>query len=83
MMQWVSVYVLNSVWQIPVLALCAWGLVRVTGRAGARLHYRLWVGCLLLSVLLPALPAVGRMSRRWILRFGIGTGAEARGDEGA
>ena len=60
--KWVAVYLINSVWQIPVLALCAAGLVKVTARSGARLHYRVWVGCLLLAILLPAMPRVGRGS---------------------
>ncbi len=81
-MQWVSVYVLNSLWQMPVLALCAWGLVRMTARAGARLHYRLWVGCLLLCVLLPALPAVGRMPSLDFLHWHKAA-ADARVTQGA
>jgi len=64
--QWVGVYVINSVWQVPVLAVCTAGLVKATARGGAKLHYRLWVGCLVLAVVLPALPSVGRMpSFRW------------------
>ncbi len=55
-MEWALDYLLNSVWQIPVLAVCTWGLVKLTERAGVRLQARLWVGCLLLGVLLPAVP---------------------------
>jgi TonB family protein len=58
--KWVAVYLINSAWQIPVLALGTAGLVRATARGGARLHYRLWVGCLVLAILLPAMPGVGR-----------------------
>jgi TonB family protein len=61
--KWVAVYLINSVWQIPVLALCTAGLVKATPRGGAKLHYRLWVGCLVLAILLPAMPRVGREVR--------------------
>ena len=67
--KWVAGYLINSAWQIPVLALCAAGLVKATARSGARLHYRLWVGCLGLALVLPAVPRVG---------LGVGTGAGGR-----
>lgn len=57
-MQWVTAYVMNAAWQAAALAVCVWVMVRVTRRGGARLHYWLWVGALLLCVLLPAMPRV-------------------------
>ena len=54
--QWLTVYLINSVWQIPVLALCTAGLLKLAARGGAKLQYRLWVGCLLLAIVLPAMP---------------------------
>ncbi len=59
--RWLTAYVINSTWQIPVLAVGTWGLVRIAARGGARLHYRLWVGCFVLAIVLPAQPRVGRL----------------------
>ena len=36
MTQWLTVYLINSAWQIPVLALCAWGLVKRDGAGRGR-----------------------------------------------
>ena len=45
-------YVVNAAWQLPVLALGAWVLVRVA-RPSAAAQYRIWVGVLALASLLP------------------------------
>jgi beta-lactamase regulating signal transducer with metallopeptidase domain len=65
MTQWMTMYLINSAWQIPVLALCTAGLLKLTARGGAKLQYRLWVGCLILAIALPAMPRVEMPSFRW------------------
>jgi hypothetical protein len=40
-----TVDLINSAWQIPVLAACTEGLLKIVARAEANLQYRLWVGC--------------------------------------
>jgi len=59
--RWLAVYLINSAWQIPVLAACTAGLLRVAVRSGAKLEYRLWVGCLVLAIVLPAFPSMERV----------------------
>lgn len=54
MMKCLLLYLVNSAWQIPVIALCAVGLVRLLRKADPLLQHRIWVACLLLSILLPA-----------------------------
>jgi len=61
--KWFTVYLINSVWQIPVLAACTAVVLKAAARSGAKLHYRLWVGCLLLATVLPALPSMNRAPR--------------------
>ncbi|MGH7023977.1 MAG: M56 family metallopeptidase, partial [Caulobacteraceae bacterium] len=49
-------YVVNAVWQIPLVAIGAAAASRVGG-LGPRGRHFLWIGALVLAVLLPALPA--------------------------
>jgi beta-lactamase regulating signal transducer with metallopeptidase domain len=46
-------YIANALWQIPLLAACAWSLLRVMKAGPATQHY-LWLAVLALAVLLPA-----------------------------
>src|SRR5882762_703257 len=50
-------YLLNSAWQMPVLAAITALMLRMMSKSGAKLRYRVWVSCLLLAVTLPALSA--------------------------
>ena len=47
-------YVLNSLWQVPLLFAAAWIAVRVVRGAGSAAEHRVWVGALLLESVLPA-----------------------------
>lgn len=49
-------YLLNSIWQLPVLMLATWLLVQTVGRRDSRLRYHLWLSCLVLAVVLPTIP---------------------------
>lgn len=55
--KWLTFCLINSAWQLPVLAAITALTLRMMPKPGAELRYRLWVGCLLLSVTLPALSA--------------------------
>jgi beta-lactamase regulating signal transducer with metallopeptidase domain len=54
MRQWALLYLLNSAWQIPVLALSTVGLSRILRKARPLFEHRLWVTCFLLCLLIPA-----------------------------
>lgn len=47
-------YVLNSLWQAPLLFLAAWIAARMLRTAGPAAEHRVWVGSLLFESLLPA-----------------------------
>ena len=47
-------YVLNSVWQAPLLFVAAWVAARLLRTAGPAAEHRVWVGALLLQSVLPA-----------------------------
>ncbi len=55
---WMVSYLLNSLWQIPVLFAAGWAAMRVLRKFGAEAEHRVWVSVLLLQCLLPALPAL-------------------------
>jgi beta-lactamase regulating signal transducer with metallopeptidase domain len=48
-----STYVLNALWQIPLIALTAWICIKLANRLPAKYHHAVWVAALLLSVVLP------------------------------
>jgi TonB family protein len=48
-------YVLNSLWQVPLLFAAAWIAARLVRAAGPGAEHRVWVGALVLESLLPAL----------------------------
>lgn len=48
-----STYVLNALWQIPVIVATAWLCMKVANRLPAKYRHAVWVATLLLGVLLP------------------------------
>ncbi len=48
-------YLVNSVWQIPLLFAAGWTAARALRGAGAQAEHRVWVSVLLLEALLPAI----------------------------
>lgn len=51
---WAVTYLLNAMWQIPLVFAAAWFSARLLGRVGARAEHRMWVGALMAAVVLPA-----------------------------
>ena len=52
---WILSYLLNSLWQIPLLFAGGWLAARALRTAGAAAEHRVWVSVLLLQSFLPAL----------------------------
>lgn len=51
---WVLSYLVNSLWQIPLLFAAGWLAARAARVVGAAAEHRVWVGVLLLQSVLPA-----------------------------
>ena len=71
-------YLLNSLWQIPLLFAVGWLAARMLRRLGPAAEHRLWVAVLLLQCLLPACSAV---SLDWLPSLVFRT-AHSSGDGG-
>jgi TonB family protein len=52
---WILAYLLNSLWQVPLLFAVGWLAARVLRSAGAAVEHRVWVVTLLLQSSIPAL----------------------------
>ncbi len=79
---WLLNYVLNSLWQIPVVFVAAWSATRLGRSAGPRIEHRVWVSALVLETILPACqfkpPELWAMVRAWLLSSVGVQGGEAR-----
>src|SRR5271170_6257798 len=51
---WILSYLLNSLWQIPLLFAAGWLAARALKRLGVATEHRVWVSVLLLQIFLPA-----------------------------
>jgi TonB family protein len=51
---WAFAYLLNSIWQVPLIFIGAWLAAHLARPAGPRLEHRVWVGALLAEIVLPA-----------------------------
>jgi len=51
---WILAYLLNSLWQVPLLFAAGWLAARALRSVGAEAEHRVWVMTLLLQCLLPA-----------------------------
>jgi TonB family protein len=67
---WVLSYLLNSLWQIPLLSAAGWVAARTLRTAGAAVEHRVWVTVLLLQSLLPACSALPWEWLRSLFTFG-------------
>jgi TonB family protein len=68
-------YVLNSLWQIPLIFLAAWIASRLARTSGPRIEHRIWVGALIFETILPGCPIQPLDLFRWLapwLSFGPG-----------
>ena len=72
----VTEYVLNSLWQAPLLCAVAWVLARTLRRVSSQAEHCVWVGCLLAQCLLPACvaPGLARLLHRLFLARDTGGG---------
>jgi TonB family protein len=78
---WMLGYLLNSLWQLPMVFAAGWFAARLARPAGPRAEHRVWVGVLLLQAILPACPLrLGELLRdlRRLLPWGW-TGHSAAG----
>ena len=50
---WIAGYLLNSLWQIPLIFATAWLAARLARPVGPRVEHRVWVGALIVEVALP------------------------------
>jgi TonB family protein len=50
---WVLGYLLNSLWQVPLVFLAAWVAARMARGMGPRAEHRVWVGALIAETILP------------------------------
>lgn len=67
-------YLVNSLWQVPLVCIAAWGCARLARRMSAEAEHCVWVGVLLASVALPACAFSGA----W-MPYGLGTHAAGAG----
>jgi TonB family protein len=81
MESWVLAYLLNSLWQIPLVFLAALAAARLARPAGPQMEHRVWVGALMLEVVLPLchlqLSELGREAwglLLWFRQFGSADG---------
>jgi len=51
---WALAYLVNALWQIPLIFAAAWLVARFASRLGARAEHRIWVCALLAQAELPA-----------------------------
>ena len=70
-------YLVNSLWQVPLIFMAAWLVTRLLKWAGPRVAHRVWVGAMALEVLLPAcrVDVAALWSRVLSLAFGAGPAA--------
>lgn len=61
-------YLLNSIWQIPLLFAAAWIVTKVLRLTGPAVEHRIWVSAFLLQSLLPACPA---SSFQWLRELSL------------
>jgi TonB family protein len=69
-------YLLNSLWQVPLVFAAAWIAARIAQRSGPQTEHRVWVSALMLEAILPAcnFRASGVLRQLWGFMFqGHGT----------
>ena len=76
---WTLAYLLNSMWQVPLLFAAGWVAARALRRTGAAIEHRVWVTTLLLESLLPACSVQNVDGLRRLYSWGGQSGV--RGDE--
>ena len=78
---WLLTYLLNALWQVPLVFLAAWTSARLVRRGGPHMAHRVWVAALLLEPVLPIcnvrLNELGRQA--WALALWFEQGGAAKG----
>jgi TonB family protein len=65
---WILAYLLNSLWQVPLLFAAGWVASRVLRSAGAAVEHRVWAVTLILQSLMPAFSA---LPQEWLRTFSL------------
>ena len=78
---WVLAYLLNSLWQVPLVFCAALAAARLARPAGPRMEHRVWVGALVLEAVLPVcnLDLNELWQRAWALSLLLLHGGAANG----
>jgi len=72
-------YLLNSLWQVPLVFIAAWIVARLARQLGSRMEHRVWVGALVLQAILPLCHVHLNGLRRLALAiFGSAPGGQTR-----
>src|SRR5580658_10991913 len=66
---WVLAYLLNSLWQVPLVFCAALAAARLARPAGPRMEHRVWVGALVLEAALPLCTL--HLSELWQRAWGL------------
>jgi TonB family protein len=78
---WAISYLLNSLWQLPVIFAAAWLAARLARPTGPRTEHRIWVAALFAEILLPAfqfdLADIGSLVRQTVALLSSHTGGTA------
>jgi len=69
---WILSYLLNSLWQVPLLFAAGCAAARAARTIGDAAEHRVWVAVLLLQSILPACPALPRPQLRSLFHWGHG-----------
>ena len=79
---WVLSYLLNSLWQVPLVFCAALGAARLARSAGPRMEHRVWAGALALEVVLPLcnVQVSELWQRAWGLALWFRSGSAADGE---
>lgn len=71
---WILSYLLNSLWQVPLLFAAGWVGARALRPAGVRAEHRVWVSVLLLQSVLPACSTMPLDWLRTLVAYGSAPG---------
>ncbi len=75
---WILSYLLNSLWQVPLVFAAGWLVARALRSAGSAVEHRVWVIVLLLQSLLPA---CSLLPWEWLQRVSLWSGHASRPGE--
>ena len=65
-------YLVNSLWQVPLISLAAYGCARLVRRMGPQAEQWVWVAALLAAAILPACAVTAFRTAAWLWRARAG-----------